>query len=312
MRRRSASRSRSRPRATSESRQPEDEGRRRSAAHQFSGSTNTSNVVNAHAAQQASNNNGGGCAPMQVSTPPRNSVAAGASSTNAYPTTPDAYHHIAAPNTFPKFPRARCYRLNLEKPFDITKCVSPLGKNAGFSSRDYSGPIHEADLPPVQGPVEYCPPPHLATQSVGDLMENLQVSKSEDSVSETNIAITTAEIFRGITVDRKTGLITGMNSRATRSRKDKGKNMQGEKSRQAAKIDKAKDLIDDVGNGGDMVGNVSLVCECFCFILITCSCVLTCSVLSPPLPFLFTCQTGGERPFQNCLSLHHGRVRRTQ
>lgn len=195
---------------------------------------------------------------MQMSTPPRNS-AASASSSNAYPTTPDASYlgHHTAPNTHPKFPRARCYRLNLEKPFDITKCVSPLGKNAGFSSRDYSGPIHEADLPPVQGPVEYHPPPHLATPSVGDLMANLQVSKSEDSVSETTIAITTAEIFRGITVDRKTGLITGMNSRATRSRKDKGKNMQGEKSRQAAKIDKAKDLIDDVveNGGGDTMGN---------------------------------------------------------
>ena len=90
-------------------------------------------------------------------------------------------------------------------------------------------------------------------------MANLQVSKSEDSVSETTIAITTAEIFRGITVDRKTGVITGMNSRATRSRKDKGKNMQGEKSRQAAKIDKAKDLIDEVVEGGDVMGNVSFV-----------------------------------------------------
>mmetsp|Transcript_7145 Transcript_7145/g.10277 ORF Transcript_7145/g.10277 Transcript_7145/m.10277 type:complete len:537 (-) Transcript_7145:113-1723(-) len=265
MRRRSASRSRSRPRATSESRQPEDEGRRRSTAHQYGGSANT-NGVNANAyggAQQASNNNnGGGCAPMQMSTPPRSNNVAGGSTANAYPTTPETYlghghHHIAtaAPNTHPKFPRARCYRLNLEKPFDITKCVSPLGKNAGFSSRDYSGPIHEADLPPVQGPVEYYPPPHLATPSVGDLMANLQVSKSEESVSETTIAITTAEIFRGITVDRKTGLITGMNSRATRSRKDKGKNMQGEKSRQAAKIDKAKDLIDEVDENGDMMSN---------------------------------------------------------
>jgi hypothetical protein len=53
-----------------------------------------------------------------------------------------------------------------------------------------------------------------------------------------------------------------MNSRATRSRKDKGKNLQGEKSRQAAKIDKAKDLIDEVvesGGASDIMGNVSLV-----------------------------------------------------
>lgn len=251
MRRRSNSRSRSRTRATSESRQPEDEGRRRSSAHQFGGPTNTSNVVNA---------NGGGCAPMQVSTPPRNTHHSRSSSGQAaYPTTPDTHHtnHLTAPHSCPQFPRARCYRLNLEKPFDITKCVSPLGKNAGFSSRDYSGPIREADLPPVQGPVEYQPPPHLAAPSVGDMMANLQVSRSEESVSEVAIAITTAEIFRGITVDHKTGLITGMNSRATRSRKDKGKNMQGEKSRQAAKIDKAKDLIDEVveGGGDAMMGN---------------------------------------------------------
>ena len=46
-------------------------------------------------------------------------------------------------------PKTRCYRLNLEKPFDIRTCKSPLG-------RDYSGPpIHESDLPPVAGPVEY-------------------------------------------------------------------------------------------------------------------------------------------------------------
>ena len=265
MRRRSASRSRSRPRAASESRQPEDEGRRRSSAahhhHQFSGANATSTAVNYGG---PSSNNNGGCAPMQMSTPPRNT----AGSTSA----PDAsaYHNNmpTAPNTHPsKFPRARCYRLNLEKPFDITKCVSPLGKHAGFSSRDYSGPIHEADLPPVQGPVQYYPPPHLATPSVGDLMANLQVSKSEDSVSETAIAITTAEIFRGITVDRKTGVITGMNSRATRSRKDKGKNMQGEKSRQAAKIDKAKDLIDEVVEGGDVMGNVSFVLFVLCLFL---------------------------------------------
>lgn len=279
MRRRSASRSRSRPRATSESRQPEDEGRRRSTAHQFSGSANTSNVVNpnAYAAQQAPN---GGCAPMQMSTPPRNNVAAGTSSANAYPTTPDA-----------RFPRARCYRLNLENPFDITKCVSPLGKNAGSSSRDYSGPIHEADLPPVQGPMEYYPPPHLAAPSVGDLMANLQVSKSEDSVSETAIAITTAEIFRGITVDRKTGVITGMNSRATRSRKDKGKNMQGEKSRQAAKIDKAKDLIDEVvENGGEMIGNVSFV-RMVLFLLVFRLRLFVCTHLIISFTFVIT---GGE------------------
>lgn len=167
------------------------------------------------------------------------------------------------------FPKTRCYRLNLEKPFDISQtasCSSPL-----FRNRDYSGPITEADLPPVQGPAEYYPPPHLCRQeelrrhswngnSAIDLMANLQVSESTESANnETSVAISTARIFRGITVDRN-GVILTQNARAMRSRKNGDKNKLGEKSRQAAKIDKAKDLIDDVMEGGAMVdGNVSLL-----------------------------------------------------
>ncbi|KAL7485662.1 hypothetical protein ACHAW6_011253 [Cyclotella cf. meneghiniana] len=164
----------------------------------------------------------------------------------------------------PPFPKTRCYRLNLEKPFDISSvasCSSPLYRN-----RDYSGPISEADLPPVQGPAEYYPPPHLCRQeelrrhswggsghgsSAVDLMANLQVSESTDSQSnnETSVAISTARIFRGITVDRN-GVILTQNARAMRSKKSGEKNKVGEKSRQAAKIDKAKDLIDEVLEAG--------------------------------------------------------------
>eukprot|EP00804_Cyclotella_cryptica_P028236 CCRYP_014592-RA/>CCRYP_014592-RA protein AED:0.04 eAED:0.04 QI:610/1/1/1/1/1/2/726/371 len=163
----------------------------------------------------------------------------------------------------PSFPKTRCYRLNLEKPFDLSSaasCSSPLYRN-----RDYSGPISEADLPPVQGPAEYYPPPHLCRQdelrrhswggsghsSAVDLMANLQVSESTDSQSknETSVAISTARIFRGITVDRN-GVILTQNARAMRSRKSGEKSKVGEKSRQAAKIDKAKDLIDDVLEAG--------------------------------------------------------------
>eukprot|EP00956_Cyclotella_meneghiniana_P008505 scaffold11494_cov61-Cyclotella_meneghiniana.AAC.2 len=181
------------------------------------------------------------------------------------------------------FPKTRCYRLNLEKPFDISStshCSSPLYRN-----RDYSGPINEADLPPVQGPAEYYPPPHLCrddelrrhpsfsqhtssstlhnhhrtSSSVDVLMTDLQVSESEgeNQKDEISVAISTARIFRGITVDRN-GVILTQNARAMRSRKSSNgndtKNKLGEKSRQAAKIDKAKDLIDDVlenGGGGD-------------------------------------------------------------
>ena len=96
-------------------------------------------------------------------------------------------------------------------------------------------------------------------------MTDLQVSESEgeNQKDEISVAISTARIFRGITVDRN-GVILTQNARAMRSRKSNNsdggnKNKLGEKSRQAAKIDKAKDLIDDVlenGGGGDG-GNVS-------------------------------------------------------
>lgn len=89
------------------------------------------------------------------------------------------------------------------------------------------------------------------------MMTDLQVSESEDPKSEAAVAVSTARIFRGITVDGN-GVILTQNARATRSRKEKGGMKVGEKSRQAAKIDKAKDLIDDAlleKNGGD--GNVS-------------------------------------------------------
>lgn len=193
--------------------------------------------------------------------------------------TPVTPHSAPPPSSFPK---TRCYRLNLERPFDIQSQKSPLG-------RDYSGPpVNDSDLPPAQGPVEYLPPPHLCSREElawrrhswgggyngggggdstytgtttvpSELLENLHVSISEESnaaADPTSIAISTARIFRGIVVDRN-GVITSMNPRAMRSQRGKGdaKNMMGEKSRQAAKIDKAKDLIDEVvENGG--VGSV--------------------------------------------------------
>ena len=97
-----------------------------------------------------------------------------------------------------------------------------------------------------------------------EMMANLHVSASEESSNEaadpTAIAISTARIFRGIVVDRS-GVITSMNSRAMRSQRGKtgeNKNKMGEKSRQAAKIDKAKDLIDEVvENGGAAMSDVS-------------------------------------------------------
>ncbi len=95
--------------------------------------------------------------------------------------------------------------------------------------------------------------------------------ESDRNVDPTTIAISTANIFRGIVVDRN-GVITSMNSRAMRSMKGENngtaggesKMKIGEKSRQAARIDKAKDLIDVVvengglGGGGDTMSDVSI------------------------------------------------------
>merc|ERR1719223_2415909 len=98
--------------------------------------------------------------------------------------------------------------------------------------------------------------------STSDAMMNLQVSKSGDDSdkSSTQVAISTARIFRGITVD-KNGVILSQNARASRSNRGRDKYKQGEKSRQAAKIDKAKDLVDEglKENDGEKSNMVSLV-----------------------------------------------------
>mmetsp|Transcript_665 Transcript_665/g.1360 ORF Transcript_665/g.1360 Transcript_665/m.1360 type:complete len:657 (-) Transcript_665:167-2137(-) len=268
-------RHRSRARDT-ESRQPEEDGRRPSAASRLLGNLGN-NVPRSPRGSSANNNTASSSSAndnnVAMTAPPPPSSA---------PSTPHS-----APPPSNSFPKTRCYRLNLEKPFDISQHKSPLG-------RDYSGPpIHDSDLPPAQGPVEYIPPMHLCTKeemawrrhswggsaaggnnisvlsnggasTPSELLANLHVSESEESSDDANapdatsIAITTARIFRGIVVDRN-GVITSMNSRATRSQRGKNggaesKNKIGEKSRQAAKIDKAKDLIDEVAENGGAGG----------------------------------------------------------
>jgi hypothetical protein len=120
--------------------------------------------------------------------------------------------------------RQRCYKLNLES--------------------EYVG-IHAASTPrqegQIFGPFADYPPP-------------LTYSGSDDSSTGTNpthVAIQTAQIFRGITV-AKDGTILSQNARATRSNRN-SKTKRGEKSRQAAKIDQAKDLVDEAV----MTGRVS-------------------------------------------------------
>jgi hypothetical protein len=254
-----------------ESRQPQEDGRQWSSMHVNNNGNSASN--NNNASRSSSRPTTTTTTSMQVATPLPAPHQQG-----LVPSTP---HSAPPPSSFQK---TRCYRLNLERPFDIQSHKSPLG-------RDYTGPpVDDSDLPPAQGPVEYFPPPHLcsreelawrrhswggggALSNMGgdstytggmsvvpsELLENLHASVSEESSSEadpTSIAISTARIFRGIVVDRN-GVITSMNPRATRSQKGKGetKNKMGEKSRQAAKIDKAKDLIDEVVENGGASGS---------------------------------------------------------
>lgn len=80
-----------------------------------------------------------------------------------------------------------------------------------------------------------------------DVAPPLTYSFSADSAENytpLQVAINTAKIFRGITVG-KDGTILSQNARATRSSKGTPKNKVGEKSRQATKIDKAKDLVEE-------------------------------------------------------------------
>ena len=105
--------------------------------------------------------------------------------------------------------RTRCYKLNLDSNLH---------------------PHHSVFL----GPFSDVPPP-------------LTYSFSEDSAENytpLQVAINTAKIFRGITVG-KDGTILSQNARATRSSRGSTKNKVGEKSRQATKIDKAKDLVEE-------------------------------------------------------------------
>ena len=110
--------------------------------------------------------------------------------------------------------RTRCYKLNLESAFvGVTSVASTEGHSLG--------------------PFDRIVPP-------------LAYSSSDDSStghSPTDVAVQTAQIFRGVTV-AKDGTILSQNARATRSNKGK-KNQKGEQSRQAAKIDQAKDLVEE-------------------------------------------------------------------
>ncbi len=148
-------------------------------------------------------------------------------------------HPSAREEVFPPPPagsvRTRCYRLNLDAPVILS-------------------PTHDH-----LGPMPYEPPVHLLPSSQQRTSRQILKSNSSDSIekSPTQIAINTARIFRGITVD-KNGTILSQNARATRSSRGKEKSKQAASSRQQEKINKAKDLVDEtVGAAGN--GKVSLL-----------------------------------------------------
>lgn len=121
--------------------------------------------------------------------------------------------------------RARCYKLNLDS--------EVVGLSGSKDPRICLGPFSE-------------PPPPLTYSSSED--------SSTNGGAATNVAIQTAQIFRGITIS-KDGTILSQNARATRSNRG-NKTKRGEKSRQAAKIDKAKDLVEEaVMTGKDAESN---------------------------------------------------------
>lgn len=115
--------------------------------------------------------------------------------------------------------RTRCYRLNLEVP-------------------DGLSPTHD-----LLGPFVYQTPSHLMPRATVSFDDD---DDFEEEKSATQIAIETASIFRGISVDSR-GNIVGRNERSSRNR---GKTQStAENSRQSAKIDKANDLVDELAGG---------------------------------------------------------------
>lgn len=120
--------------------------------------------------------------------------------------------------------RNRCYKLNLDSDF-----VGMTGAKARISKRQLMGPYVEAPLTLVR--------------TISD--------DSSDTDDATAAAVRTAQIFRELTVSPD-GTILSQNARATRAAKRKQKKEGGElhdkrieMSRQAANIEKAKELVED-------------------------------------------------------------------
>jgi hypothetical protein len=153
----------------------------------------------------------------------------------------------------PRFPlpenaiRTRCYKLNLD--------AEPLNGISSGSNGSSSSNINASSKQLFLGPfTETMPNLTFSQDTIDDDDEDDEDDDKNNASSKNNrdvaVAIQTAQIFRGITVS-KDGTILSQNARATRSNRGaagggtaSGKVKVSEKSRQAAKIDKANDLIE--------------------------------------------------------------------
>jgi hypothetical protein len=135
--------------------------------------------------------------------------------------------------------RTRCYKLNLDAADCLTSSSKPM----------FLGPFSET-LPTLT----------FSGDDDDDLVDlNEDDEDDEDEHKDSHdlaVAIQTAQIFRGITV-APDGTILSQNARATRSNRSAGQKVKlSEKSRQAAKIDKANDLIEQDGSDSKLVSLV--------------------------------------------------------
>lgn len=167
---------------------------------------------------------------------------------------PSSHHHHTVPmEVEPRDPplkafslpdhavRTRCYKLNL----DAADCIT-----SSSSKPMFLGPFSET-LPTLT----------FSGDTIDEDLYDLDDDDDEDEEAnkdshELAVAIQTAQIFRGITV-APDGTILSQNARATRSNRSAGQKVKlSEKSRQAAKIDKANDLIEQDGSDAKLVSLV--------------------------------------------------------
>jgi hypothetical protein len=136
--------------------------------------------------------------------------------------------------------RTRCYKLNLDAADGLSSISS--------SKPIFLGPFSET-LPTLT----------FSGDDDDDLVDLDDDDEDEDAHKDSHdlaVAIQTAQIFRGITV-APDGTILSQNARATRSNRSAGQKVKlSEKSRQAAKIDKANDLIEQDGSDNKLVSLV--------------------------------------------------------